>query len=76
MGNVGASYVNQMAFVPPPPTYKKEQINMWLETERGSRLPAFHIRKGHKLTLLVSHANAEDLGIVLPFWMYMSEALQ
>ena len=26
--------------------------------------------------ILVSHANAEDLGIVLGFWTYMSEALQ
>jgi len=49
---------------------------MWLETDRGSRLPAFHIRKGHPLTMLVSHANAEDLGVVLQFWMYMSEVLQ
>ena len=26
--------------------------------------------------ILVSHANAEDLGIVLGFWTYMSDALQ
>ena len=54
----------------------KEHINMWLETDRGSRLPAFHIRKGHPLTMLVSHANAEDLGIVLAFWSWLSDALQ
>ncbi len=49
---------------------------MWLDTDKGHRLPAFHIRKGHPLTILVSHANAEDLGIVLGFWSYMSDALQ
>ena len=73
---------------------------MWLETDRGNRIPAFHIRRGHHLTvcatpwismyqlplqrsplaastqILVSHANAEDLGIVLGFWTYMSDALQ
>ena len=49
---------------------------MWLETDRGNRIPAFHIRRGHPLTILVSHANAEDLGIVLGFWTYMSDALQ
>ena len=32
---------------------------------------AFHIRKGHTLTMLVSHANAEDLGIVLAFWSWI-----
>ena len=49
---------------------------MWLDNDKGNRLPAFHIRKGHPLTILVSHANAEDLGIVLGFWSYMSDALQ
>lgn len=49
---------------------------MWLETDKGNKLPAFHIRRGHPLTILVSHANAEDLGIVLGFWSYMSDALQ
>ena len=49
---------------------------MWLETDKGNRIPAFHIRRGHPITILVSHANAEDLGIVLGFWTYMSDALQ
>jgi len=76
MGNIASSTVNQMAFCPPPPTYRKTDVNMWLETDKGNRIPAFHIRKGHPLTILVSHANAEDVGIVLGFWTYMSEALQ
>ena len=67
MGNVASNTVNQMAFCPPPPTYRKQDVNMWLETDRGSRIPAFHIRRGYPLTVLVSHANAEDLGIVLGF---------
>ena len=49
---------------------------MWLDTDRGCRIPAFHIRRGRKLTLLVSHANAEDLGIVLQYWSWLAEALQ
>ncbi|KAL1521093.1 hypothetical protein AB1Y20_022647 [Prymnesium parvum] len=75
MGNIASSTVNQMAFCPPPPTYRKKDVNMWLETDRGSRIPAFHIRNGNALTVLVSHANAEDLGIVLAFWSWISEAL-
>ena len=68
MGNIASNTVNQMAFCPPPATYRKEDVNMWLDNDKGNRLPAFHIRKGHPLTILVSHANAEDLGIVLGFW--------
>ena len=60
MGNVASNTVNQMAFCPPPPTYRKQDVNMWLETDRGSRIPAFHIRRGYPLTVLVSHANAEE----------------
>jgi pimeloyl-ACP methyl ester carboxylesterase len=76
MGNMASNTVNQMAFCPPPPTYRKQDVNMWLETDKGNRIPAFHIRRGHPITILVSHANAEDLGIVLGFWTYMSDALQ
>ncbi len=76
MGNMASQTVNQMAFVPPPPTYRKQDVNMWLETDKGNRIPCFHIRKGYPITMLVSHANAEDLGIVLAFWSWMSDALQ
>lgn len=76
MGNVASNTVNQMAFCPPHPTYRKQDVNMWLETDRGSRIPAFHIRRGYPLTVLVSHANAEDLGIVLGFWSWLSDRLQ
>ena len=76
MGNIASNTVNQMAFCPPPPTYRKQDVNMWLETDRGNKIPAFHIKRGHKLTVLVAHANAEDLGIVLGFWSWMSDALK
>jgi len=76
MGNMASQTVNSMAFAPPPASYRKQDVNMWLETDRGNRIPAFHIRRGHPFTILVSHANAEDLGIVLGFWNYMSDMLQ
>ncbi|EOD39682.1 hypothetical protein EMIHUDRAFT_200267 [Emiliania huxleyi CCMP1516] len=76
MGAMAAKHVNQMAFCPPNPTYRKEDVNMWLDTDRGNRIPAFHIRRGFPLTVLVSHANAEDLGLVLQYWAYMSQQLQ
>jgi pimeloyl-ACP methyl ester carboxylesterase len=73
---MASNTVNQMAFQPPAATYAKKDVNMWLDTDKGNRIPAFHIRKGNPLTVLVSHANAEDLGIVLRFWSYMSDALK
>ena len=76
MGGMGSKTVMQMAYVPPPPTYRKQDCSMWLDTDKGYRIPAFHIRRGHKLTMLVAHANAEDLGVVLAFWGRMSELLQ
>lgn len=48
---------------------------MWIDTDRGSRIAAFHIRRGHEITLLVSHANAEDLGLVLAYWSTMAQTL-
>ena len=76
MGNMASQTVNQVAFCPPPPTYRKRDVNMWLNTDRGDRVPAFHIRNGNPITILVSHANAEDLGIVLGFWSWLSQILQ
>ena len=39
MGNMATTTVNNMAFCPPQPTYSKEHVNMWITTERGSKLP-------------------------------------
>ena len=62
------SVVSRLAFAPPEPTYSKDRVDIWLENSRGSRLPAFHLKHGAALTVLVSHMNGEDLGHVLDFW--------
>ena len=76
MGNVAASTINKMAFLPPkPPTYRKEDVNIWITRKKNKKhkIPAFHIRNGKPITLLVSHANAEDLGILLPYCRYLAD---
>jgi len=55
-----------------PCGYTAEEKTIWLDTQH-SRIPALHIARGHPLTLLVSHSNAEDLGDVRDYWTTKSE---
>ena len=57
-----------------PCGYTAEEKTIWLDTQH-SRIPALHIARGHPLTLLVSHSNAEDLGDVRDYWTTKSEEL-
>jgi len=49
---------------------------LWLTTEDDVEIPAVHIRKslGADRTILYSHGNAEDLGLILPLLDRMAEA--
>ena len=51
-----------------PCSYKEDETTIWLKTRLGSRIPAIHLTRGCPLTLLVSHANFEDLGHVRDYW--------
>jgi hypothetical protein len=90
--------VSTLLFQPPPPTKLKEEKVIWLNTRRGSRIPAFYIgyrspggagvsrsmtleevRKSNPeegITILYSHANAEDLGSIYPWCKYLSKMLR
>lgn len=68
-------YINKLAFVPPRPTYRKESVNVWIQTPNRQTIPAFHIRHRNPITLLVAHANAEDLGLVLALWSRLAHEL-
>lgn len=66
---IASSAINHMAFRPPnPPSYAKEDVVIWLETAHGSRLPAIFLDYGQRITVLVAHANAEDLGHSARLW--------
>lgn len=49
---------------------------LWLTTEEEDVIPAVHIRRsiGADRTILYSHGNAEDLGLILPLLDRMAEA--
>lgn len=117
--------ISSFLFQPPPPSKLKESKIIWLNTSRGTRIPAFYIeaaknpksgaidahsrspkdlhgirkrsvpgggaaaagddlagvdgsgggdtRRG--LTILYSHANAEDLGNIYPWCKFLSKSL-
>ena len=67
-----ASLRRQVVFQPPQrsgssasshesrPGCKGDSSHLWLSTRRGSKIEAFFIDRGAHVTLLFSHANAED----------------
>lgn len=77
MGNI----VDSILFQPPQPSRLKENKIIWLRTSLGNKIPAFHIEHYSKsqqsapITLLYSHANAEDLGCIYPWCKYLCRQL-
>lgn len=68
--------ISSLVFQPPPANRLRESKLIWLYTSKGSRIPATYIATpGAKLTLLYSHANAEDLGNIYPWCKFLSKAL-
>lgn len=79
MGNI----VDSILFQPPPPSRLKENKIIWLRTALNKKIPAFHIEypqtssnKVPPITILYSHANAEDLGCIYPWCKYLSRQLK
>ena len=58
--------ISSLVFQPPQRSYgtssRKEIIN--LATRRGGTIPALYVDRRSSLTILYSHANSEDLGMV------------
>lgn len=68
--------LSTLLFQPPRPTPIKESKLVWLHTKLGSRIPSFYLeRPGAKITILYSHANAEDLGTVYPWVKFLAKSL-
>lgn len=66
----------KLVFQPPPPTYTTDPNLIWLNTSLGETIPAFYIlRENAKFTLLFSHGNAEDLGLLIRYFREVSYIL-
>jgi len=71
------SSVTRLVFQPPVSSYSKDPNLIWLHTELGEVIPAFYIsREQAHFTLLFSHANAEDLGLIIRYFREVSHILQ
>mmetsp|Transcript_27654 Transcript_27654/g.36285 ORF Transcript_27654/g.36285 Transcript_27654/m.36285 type:complete len:264 (+) Transcript_27654:105-896(+) len=65
MGNL----ISGLVFQPPAATYIQAHKHFWLQTRTKNRIPAFYIDRNAHLTILFSHGNAEDLGMIYD-WFY------
>jgi len=67
----------RLVFQPPQSSYQKDPNLIWLHTTRQEVIPAFYVnREGAKFTLLFSHGNAEDLGLIIRYFREVSHILK
>jgi fermentation-respiration switch protein FrsA (DUF1100 family) len=63
-----------MIFLPPPATYRDGAETLSLTTADGVRISAVHLVNHHAAyTILYSHGNAEDLGLIAPLLARLRE---
>jgi len=69
--------ISSLLFQPPPPTYLHPSRHFWLSNKFGNRIPAFFIeRPNAKVTILFSHGNAEDLGMIYDWFNDLARVLR
>ena len=68
--------LNSLLFQPPEPTYPNDPNLIWLKTRKGQNIPAFFIDRKEPITILFSHGNAEDLGLILHYFDSVEQDLK
>jgi len=69
--------VTSLVFQPPEITYQQAKKHLiWLKTVKGADIPAFYIDRKSPITILFSHGNAEDLGMIYEWFCEFTRALQ
>jgi pimeloyl-ACP methyl ester carboxylesterase len=70
--------ISSLLFQPPAPaSYLHPSRHFWLNTSSGSRIPAFFIeRPNASVTILFSHGNAEDLGMIYDWFSDLARVLR
>jgi len=71
------SAVSSLLFQPPDVTYvhAKKHI-IWLRTKNNANVPAFYIDRHSTTTILFSHGNAEDLGMIYEWFCELTREVQ
>jgi len=72
---MGNKAISKVIFQPPEPTYGRDPNLIWLHTSKHQVIPAFFIDKDARYTLLFSHGNAEDIGMVINYFREVSDVL-
>jgi len=69
--------ISTLLFQPPDETrHLSSKKYFWLTTSRGYKIPSFYIQQPHaRFTVLYSHGNAEDLGMIYDYLYELSELL-
>lgn len=69
--------ISTLLFQPPPATYLHPSRHFWLNPRNGNRIPAFYIeRPNAAVTILFSHGNAEDLGMIYDWFSDLARVLR
>jgi len=69
--------ISSLLFQPPPPTYLHPSRHFWLHNAKGGRIPAFFIELPNAaVTILFSHGNAEDLGMIYDWFNDLARDLR
>eukprot|EP00931_Biecheleriopsis_adriatica_P112248 TRINITY_DN86843_c0_g1_i1.p1 TRINITY_DN86843_c0_g1~~TRINITY_DN86843_c0_g1_i1.p1 ORF type:complete len:260 (+),score=41.31 TRINITY_DN86843_c0_g1_i1:26-805(+) len=70
------SAIHKIVFQPPEkPHYARDPNLIWLQNSEHDTIPAIFIERGAKFTLLFSHGNAEDLGMIVQYFREVSHIL-
>jgi hypothetical protein len=56
--------------------YTESSDLIQLTTRRGQAINAFYLDNGSRLTMLFSHGNAEDLGLIRPWFKQVARMLR
>jgi fermentation-respiration switch protein FrsA (DUF1100 family) len=68
--------ISSLVFQPPEVTYvhAKKHI-IWLKTKKDANIPAFYLDRRSQVTILFSHGNAEDLGMIYEWFMEFTKSV-
>lgn len=72
MGNA----LTKLVFQPPEISYTHSQRrSIWLFTSNGAKIPAFYLDRKSNVTIIFSHGNAEDLGMIYEYCVEFSRSI-
>ena len=68
--------ISSLVFQPPELTYQHAKKHIiWITTKTGANIPAFFIDRKASTTILFSHGNAEDLGMIYEWFYELSKEI-